>query len=161
MKEIREKFSHCKNHQIDVEDQFAASPAYEVYPKKKSLWLSRRYQMLYINFRWRSLIPQIVTKLVAIIISTIPLALKVQFEWTITVTFRAPFDPLEIVITFQYQQITLLVTNRWMETISAKNLWRTILFLLVTIFHLKDNKQIFDLQLNLFCLQRYCTLYTI
>ena len=51
MKEIREKFSHCKNHQIDVEDRFAASLAYEVYPKKKSLWLSRRYQMLYINFR--------------------------------------------------------------------------------------------------------------
>ena len=51
MKEIREKFSHRKNHQIDVEDRFAASLAYEVYPKKKSLWLSRRYQMLYINFR--------------------------------------------------------------------------------------------------------------
>ena len=51
MKEIREKFSHRKNHQVDVEDRFAASLAYEVYPKKKSLWLSRRYQMLYTNFK--------------------------------------------------------------------------------------------------------------
>ena len=93
---------------------------YEVYPKKKSLWLSWRYEMLYINFKWRSLIHQKVTKIVAIIISIIPLPLKVHFEWTITVTFRAPFDPLEIVITFLYQQITLLVTKRRMGTISTK-----------------------------------------
>ena len=40
-------------------------------------------------------------------ISIIPLALKVHFEWEITVPFKAPFDPLEIAITFQCQQIPL------------------------------------------------------
>ena len=40
------------------------------------------------------------------------------FRWT--VTFKAPFDPLEIALTFQYQQITLHVAKRRMGTISTE-----------------------------------------
>ena len=48
--------------------------------------------MWYINFEWTELIPQKVKKVVAIVIPTIPLALKVHFDWAITDTFKETFD---------------------------------------------------------------------
>ena len=53
MKEIRERLNHRKNHQTEqkIDLQLLLLMTYKVCPKRKSLWLSRRYEILYINFK--------------------------------------------------------------------------------------------------------------
>ena len=132
MREIRERFNHRKNHQTDAEDRFAASLADDLrsLPEKEKFMAKLEIRNVIYKFQMKKFNSPKSNETSSNYNTIIPLPLKVHFEWTITVTFRAPFDPLEIVITFQYQQITLLVTKRRMRTIST-NICKEIFYRII------------------------------